>query len=419
MSTAKHCLLLTGLLLSSLCHADYWVGVGVADFSPDIKRVQGGELYLGGYGTWTARGPALGVHDAVTARAVYIASGANGDNAMVVLMLDSIGVPGPLTGRIAALASEKTGIPAERILVGATHSHTAPDLMGLWGGVEDDYVNYVIEQSAAAVEAAFKNSQSARLTVAAGKGRARNRRGLDHTDDDLVVLQAFSSESDKRIVSVVNFAAHPVMIGRERREVSSDFIHYLREHVEEELLAPVVYINGAIGDASPSSEKKGVDDYDTARLYGEDIATMALAAIKNSQPVSDGIVFDRRQFTTELDNWLLNLVHTIGLLDVNAGGMFWWKEVHNSMTYFSLGNELQAISVPGEALTNTALPMKKRMQAPAKMFLGLSGGCLGYFVPENEWREDGYEESLSLGPHVAGELNALAAEMIPQQLKAK
>ena len=85
------------------------------------------------------------------------------------------------------------------------------------------------------------------------------------------------------------------------------------------------------------------------------------------------------------------------------------------MTYFSLGNELQAIAVPGEALTNAALPMKARMQAPAKMFLGLSGGCLGYFVPESEWRKDAYEESLSLGPYVAEELNALAAEMIPQQ----
>ena len=47
------------------------------------------------------------------------------------------------------------------------------------------------------------------------------------------------------------------------------------------------------------------------------------------------------------------------------------------------------------------------------MFLGLNGGCLGYFVPADEWNEEGYEESISLGPHVAGQLNKLAAEMIP------
>ena len=412
MPTVKHSLLLISLLLSSLCHADYSVGVGVVDFSPDTKQLQGEDLYLGGYGTWTDRGPALGVHDPVTARAVYIE---NAGNTLVVLMLDSIGASGPLTDRIAALASKKTGIPAERILVGSTHTHTAPDLMGLWGGVEDDYIDYVVEQSAAAVETAFKSSQSARLTVAVGKGRARNRRGLGYTDDDLVVLEAFASKDDKRIVSLINFAAHPVMIGRKHREVSSDFIHYLRAYTEDKLLAPAIYINGAIGDASPASEKKGVDDYDTARLYGEDIATMALAAIKNSQPISDGIVFERREFTTDLDNWLLNFAHTIGLLDVNGSGMFCWKKVNSSMSYFSLGNELQAITVPGEALTNAALPMKKLMHAPAKMFLGLSGGSLGYFVPENEWGDDGYEESISLGPHLAGELNALAAEIIPKK----
>lgn len=231
------------------------------------------------------------------------------------------------------------------------------------------------------------------------------------------MLEAVSTDTAERIVTLINFAAHPIMIHAEHRQVSSSYVHYLREHAEKTLIAPVVYINGAIGDASPINSGDD-DDYQNAEIYGTDIADQALSAMADSQPVSDGLAFTRREFTADVDNWVLSLAYSFGALEANMSGPFWNRKVTNSVSYFSLGEQVQAVTMPGEALTRSALPVKQRMAAPAKLFLGLNGGCLGYFVPSDEWKvglHDNYEESVSMGAHIADQLRDLLIEMIPNK----
>ena len=54
-------------------------------------------------------------------------------------------------------------------------------------------------------------------------------------------------------------------------------------------------------------------------------------------------------------------------------------------TYFTIGSSLQGVAFPGESLTRNAEPVKAAMTAPFRMFLGLNGDTLGYFVPTDEW----------------------------------
>ena len=414
MSTSKLWIVLISVLFSLSAQASYQVGVGVTDLTPKAKQIAEGDLYLGGFGFWKERGPAVGVHDPVTARAVYIGSGSE---ELCILIIDSVGVPSSLANQIAALASARTGIDKSRIMVGATHSHTAPDVKGLFGGTSDAYMDHFIDQSVAAVTTAFQNRRAAQLryasTIATG---ANNRRGWGYTDDELVVLDAVDEKTAERIVTLINFAAHPVLIADKLRQVSSGFIHYLRVHAEAKLGAPVVYINGATGDASPKRPDGGGDDYYKAETYGVDIADQALAVLPNLQPVAEGIVFERRQFSSPVDNWMLIIAHSVGLLNANISGPLWSRQLSNSVAYFSLGKEIQAVTMPGEALTRTSLPIKKRMTAPAKLFLGLSGGSIGYLVPSDEWlsgRHNGYEESVSISSHASDQLSELLLKMLP------
>ena len=73
------------------------------------------------------------------------------------------------------------------------------------------------------------------------------------------------------------------------------------------------------------------------------------------------------------------------------------------VTYFGLGSTLQAVAFPGESVTNNGLSIKAAMTAPFRLFLGLNGDTLGYFIPTDEWRtgrNGNYEESVSLNEFV-------------------
>ena len=54
-------------------------------------------------------------------------------------------------------------------------------------------------------------------------------------------------------------------------------------------------------------------------------------------------------------------------------------------SYFRIGDTIQGVAFPGESLTNNGLPIKAAMTTPFRLFLGLTGDTLGYFVPTDEW----------------------------------
>ena len=70
--------------------------------------------------------------------------------------------------------------------------------------------------------------------------------------------------------------------------------------------------------------------------------------------------------------------------------------------------------IDGEASTRLGLAIKNELKAPVKLFLGLSGGSLGYFIPADEWesgRNGNYEESVSLGKETSGRIESALKEM--------
>src|SRR5207237_5044039 len=51
--------------------------------------------------------------------------------------------------------SKATGVPASMIVINSDHSHSGPDLIGLWGGVPTSYLQYVHDQTAKALTQSF------------------------------------------------------------------------------------------------------------------------------------------------------------------------------------------------------------------------------------------------------------------------
>ncbi len=102
----------------------YMAGVAVEDITPDAAMLASG-LRLAGFAARSD--PATGVHDRLTARAVVVE-----DTAIVIA--DVIAFHEDSSARIRA----RCGLPKDRMIVAATHTHGAPFMVpGRLGGEPD------------------------------------------------------------------------------------------------------------------------------------------------------------------------------------------------------------------------------------------------------------------------------------------
>jgi hypothetical protein len=122
-------------------------GYAEADITPALDA--GKPVYLAGYGMGRK---ATGVHDPIMARCVVLESGGE---RIALASVDLIGLQYP------AVQAIRAKLPDFRyVMVASTHNHEGPDVIGIWGrgpfhrGVDDAYVDLVVERVAAAIQEA-------------------------------------------------------------------------------------------------------------------------------------------------------------------------------------------------------------------------------------------------------------------------
>src|SRR5262249_10275466 len=104
---------------------------------------------------------AKGAHDPLHARCLVLA---DGKTRIATVVVDSCMIPRSVTDAAKARAKKLTGIPPERILISATHTHSAPTLAGVFQSEPDeDYPAYLTEKIAEGIERAAKNLAPARI----------------------------------------------------------------------------------------------------------------------------------------------------------------------------------------------------------------------------------------------------------------
>ena len=103
-------------------------------------------------------------------------------------------------------------------------------------------------------------------------------------DRDVAVIRV-DAEDGGAICTVVAFAAHPVVVGPDVPEASSDFVGPLRERVRDWTGGECVFLQGCAGNIVP------FESFHTARgperLFGERLALAALPARAAATPRAD------------------------------------------------------------------------------------------------------------------------------------
>lgn len=232
-----------------------YAAAGAAIISPNSAN-HPEPVYLGGI--WPARA-GEGVHDDLEARAIVLA---RGREHVVYVALD---VTGFTLSRIREIrdALGEFGLDPDHVLIASTHTHEAPDLVGVYGpslldsGVSPTYMRFLQDTVEQLVIDTWSRLEPVTMRAASAEvndpGSNEPTLIADIREPDVTVptlsVASFTGEDGDTVATLLNWHSHPeVMIGQNM--VSADFPRWARERLEARLGGVAVYATGAVGGLS-------------------------------------------------------------------------------------------------------------------------------------------------------------------------
>ncbi|MFX1419772.1 MAG: neutral/alkaline non-lysosomal ceramidase N-terminal domain-containing protein, partial [Promethearchaeota archaeon] len=207
-------------------------------------------VFLAGFGGPGDR-PAIAVHDDIYARCLILEYGGT---PIVFVALDLIGFQIDQVDLVRTYVEYEYGIEADNIIIACTHTHSGPDTLGLWTppypipGVNWPYMEYVRTQIIECIDQAYQSMQKAyiRFASAVVPGLMKNSRDEGRVYPDLSLMKV-TGRTGQTIATMINYAGHPEVLWSDNLEITSDYVGYLCDKVEEELGGVAVFMNGALG----------------------------------------------------------------------------------------------------------------------------------------------------------------------------
>jgi len=181
---------------------------------------------------------------------------------------DFLGFPAVLGDRVR---HQVRSIPATNILIGATHTHSAPDCYAFPNGrggtdADLDYLDFVCNSAAEAINEAVAGLQPVSLRIATGKATGKiayNYYAPQLYDPRCSVMQAVGRDG-KPFATLVNYAIHPEVLGSSQGILSPDMVGPLYDRLAANGGGTGIFMNGALG-GMVTADVRGPD--------GEDVQT--------------------------------------------------------------------------------------------------------------------------------------------------
>jgi hypothetical protein len=411
---------------------------------------------------------AEGVDDDLRAKAIVVEQ--DGSNVAMVVC-DLISMPRPVSDEARRLIQLSLGLPPERVMISATHTHTGPVLPT--GSSRDPseegaldvakkYVQSLPELIARSVRDANENLRPARASVGTGREEhlSFNRRyvmkngsvgwnpGKQNTsvvhpagpiDPDVPVVY-FETTDGNPITTYVNFAMHLDTVGGVR--ISADYPHTLSS-ILAKLKGPemlTVFSIGAAGDinhidvgsATPQGGPQEGRRIGTI-LAGEVIKTYArLQPVRTFAPragseivklelpkVTPDDVTKAQKIAVKFGKdgpTFLERVWAYKVLDVAARE---GKPLEAEVQVFALGDDLAFVALPGEIFVELGLAVKKQSPFRHTIIAELANGSVGYVPTRRAYDEGNYEPVSARCAAGSGERLAETAVRLLDELSGK
>lgn len=355
----------------------------------------------------------------LTVRALVVT---DGTTRLAVVSADFLGFPAVLGDRARARV---VGIPAENILIAATHTHSAPDAYAFPDregrtGADLAYLRSVADRMGDAVNEALGGLRPVSMRSAVGEARGKiawNAYAEALFDPRCGVIQ-FVEGSGAVLATLVNYAIHPEVFGASAGVCSPDLVGPLYERLRERGGGTGIFVNGAQG-GMVTADNRGPDGRDISTWeecirIGNLLADEALRIVSDAPTRAEaGLRCRSRVVRFPVESPLLLAILKGSPMGYATDGE---GQVSTRMVCVDLG-EVRILTLPGEALPNLGAYLKRKMGGKQQFLFGLTNDAFGYILAKEDWgafRRYDYISRTSLGEKtgeiLVREALALAAE---------
>ncbi len=280
------------------------VGFGQADITPPVGVLMTGAGLI----------PSVGTDDPLLASTLVAQSGGR---TIAIVGVDLVKIRGDLADAAIALASQRTGIDRNAVMICCSHNHSSP-FIPMGGPNNKDYLSTLPGRIAESIERAYKALQPARMFL----GRSlvyeghHNRRVVSKADglvlntwlkklndleqtpqvlgtegpiDPELWVARFDALDGRVLGTLVNFTCHPALHDRRGGKWSADYPGVIAEQMAQAYGEQVVcvFTQGASGNVNPNTQ------FDPN--WREKAAVFAAAAVdaaKRATPIAGPIAVD-------------------------------------------------------------------------------------------------------------------------------
>ena len=369
---------------------------------------------------------------------------ASGDTKLVIVVVDSCMMPRPLLDEVKQIASRKTGIPTDHMLISATHTHSAGSCMGALGTPPDpNYVSLLKLRLADTLVAAVAALKPARIgfgkanaseftalrrwirrpdriandpfgnpTVRANMHAASNLdtvTGESGPEDPELSLISVQTRDGKPLAVLANFSMH-YFAGE--KGISADYFGLFCEGLKKRLAPKSDFVgimsHGCSGDiwrrdyARPESwdTLSNIDQYARGLV---DIATIALKSIEYRDDVDLAMAERRMTLSYRVPDkqrleWAKNVVQKMGDRLPRTQNEVYAKEqiiLHERqqteiVTQAIRIGDIGIATTPTETYAISGLKIKAASPLKNTMVIELANGGDGYIPPPEQHLLGGY-----------------------------
>lgn len=404
--------------------------------------------------------PAKGVFDPLSLNAIALS---DGKETALLITVDALGMRYMFCDEIRALIEEKTGVPADHVILTALHQHTS-FVMRPKGGTcalqDKAYISVLYRKFADVAKMAVDDLSDAALHVSIAPAieplsfirRYRMKDGQIKTNPgkywEDIVEPAGKADNDVRLlrfvregkcdIALVNFCTHPDVVGRSY--ISADWPGFVRRFVEQEHPdAHCLLVNGFQGDVNhinfqlpkeqrgagyAHAEKMGRVIADTVNLIwdkGEKRADGAVRAAETAiynKTRTDGAedyeickpIYDEFQRTLEVpaDAAIKDLAYLRRVVEMRTDPI--WRRV--PVSAIAVG-DLAFVGLGGEPFSHYAEAIREGVPDKLVISVCCANGFEGYLPTATAFTEGGYEATASaFTPNLEEQCVGAAVELL-------
>ena len=362
----------------------------------------------------------------------------------LVFTMDMLGITTVVTEEMRPMVAKATGVPEERIMLCATHSHSAPAMMGDYKGAaayKQIFLNGAVKAATNAVadlsyaEASYGSTFAEQLLfvrhyvhddgkITATSGITDISKIVGHpteADEEMQIIRFTRPAEGKKDVIMMSWNSHPTFHGGVTDDmISADFPGPTRDYIESKGDYLVAYFTGDAGNQAPDSSipaEKHRMDYNE---FGQALGQICLDALDTLTPATgtdvkiSSQVYAARANKEKLDmlaqaREVIEIYDSQGRDAANAKaseyGLYQFLEaraiirrqnsadtVEIPMSALSIGDNISMVFAPYEMFTNHGHALRTETSYDITFVSSCSNGSHSY-IPSQEAYDYGCYES--------------------------